>query len=524
MKSPVATCPAGTVQGIATDGVQRFAGIPYARPPVGPLRFAACQPLDGWTGTLDASRFGPASAQVFDPQEGSFEDFGETDAEPGRRWVGSEDSLTLNIWRPERANGPLPVVIWIHGGANWLGASRVGFYDGTALARQGVIFVSMNYRLGVFGFLDLSPIGGPDQAHSNGLTDQLAAIDWVVANIASFGGDASNITLMGNSAGSIDISWHIASGRLPKAIRRVVMSSGVGSASGLGWDGTASAHAPEEGRRRAAALLAELGFTTFADLQAASTREILTRHAETFGPGAGLPDMDTLFYPRTGDYAALDPFAAAAHGAGRDLQVMIGFTAYEMGLWLSWDDAFDQRPPEWAAGHAPFVPKAAQSALPDLYRQWLPEATDGQLSMHIVGDVVFALPSLWYADLMTAAGATVHAYRFDWQVDDRLGALHAADIAFFLGVQDSPAAEWLIGTAGEPGRSTLGRTMTGAVATFAATGIPVVDGTPWPVYGLDRHMMLFNTACRVVADPIRDRRVWWTDTVLPPDLQIGAVP
>lgn len=153
-----------------------------------------------------------------------------------RVWVGDKDSLTLNIWRASGPPSPRPVIIWIHGGANWLETSRCTCCDGTEIARLGTIFVSLNYRVGIFGFLDLSPIGGPPEAHSDGLTDQMAAINWVVDNIAAFGGDRGNITLMGNSAGSIDISWHIASGRLPKGVRRVV--SPAGSPPLPDWDGT----------------------------------------------------------------------------------------------------------------------------------------------------------------------------------------------------------------------------------------------------------------------------------------------
>ena len=514
------TCPSGTLRGLTGGGVSRFLGIPYALPPIGARRFAPAEPLPGWEGTLDASRFGPASAQVFDPKEAAFEEFGEDSSDQDRLWVGSEDSLTLNIWRAEGGGPARPVVIWIHGGANWLESSRLGFYDGCALARRGVVFVSLNYRLGVFGFLDLSPIGGPAQAHSHGLTDQKAAIDWVVTNIAAFGGDPDNITLMGNSAGSIDISWHIASGRLPNGVRRVIMSSGVGSASGLGWDGTASAHDPAEGHARATALLRDMGYASFADLQAATTGEILTRQAEAAKSAIGLPETDTLFYPRTGAYSAQNPFAAVVSGAGKGLDVMIGFTAYEMGLWLLWDDEMDQRSTEWAAGHLPFVPSEARAALPDLYRQWLPEATDGQRGMHMIGDVVFALPSIWFADLMAAQGARVHVWRFDWQADARFGALHAADVAFFLGVQDGPSAEGMIGRpvndADRKARQRLAETMMLTVTSFAATGVPLTDGVAWPAYTpTRREVVLFDTATRTELDPLAYRRAWWTAHVLP---------
>jgi para-nitrobenzyl esterase len=527
LDAPVVTCPAGTLRGLTGGGVSRFLGIPYALPPIGARRFAPAEPMTGWEGTLDASRFGPASAQVFDPKEAAFEEFGEASPEPGRLWVGSEDSLTLNIWRAEGGGSARPVIIWIHGGANWLESSRLGFYDGTALAKDGVVFVSLNYRLGVFGFLDLSPIGGPDQAHSHGLTDQKAAIDWVVANIAAFGGDPGNITLMGNSAGSIDISWHIASGRLPGGVRRVIMSSGVGSASGLGWDGTASAHDPAEGHARATAFLRNLGYASFADLQAATTGEILTRQAEATKPAIGLPETDTLFYPRTGTYSARNPFAAVASGAGRGLDLMIGFTAYEMGLWLLWDDEMDRRSAEWAADHVPFVPSEARARLPDLYRQWLPEASEGQRAMHMIGDVVFALPSLWFADLMAEQGVRVHVWRFDWQADPRLGALHAADIAFFLGVQDATAAEGMIGAATDDAdrtaRQALAETMMHTITSFATTGSPQIGGASWPAYSpARREVMLFDSVSHSVPDPLGPRRAWWTENVLSLALQSGA--
>ncbi len=124
------------------------------------------------------------------------------------------------------------MLIWVHGGANWLGSSRFATYHGTRLAAEGAVVVSLNYRLGIFGFLDLSPIGGPTEAHSHGLTDQMAAIEWVADNIAAFGGEPANITLMGNSAGAMNVSWHLASGRLPVGVRRIFLSSGVASAAG----------------------------------------------------------------------------------------------------------------------------------------------------------------------------------------------------------------------------------------------------------------------------------------------------
>lgn len=516
---PVVECPAGRLRGRTLDGVDRFAGIPYAYPPIGARRFAPAEPLLVWTGELDAGEFGPASAQIFDPNEGSLEEFGETG--PAKAWVGSEDSLTLNIWRPSGATGGLPVLIWVHGGANWLGSSRFATYHGTRLAAEGAVVVSLNYRLGIFGFLDLSPIGGPPGAHSHGLTDQMAAIEWVVANIAAFGGDPANITLMGNSAGAMNVSWHLASGRLPAGVRRIFLSSGVASAAGLGRGDDGSAHDAAEGQRVAAEFLTALGYPTFADLQAAPTGEILSRHAAALAPFIGIPEADRLFYPRTGTYAARDPFEAVAAGAAQGREVMLGFTAFEMGLWLLWDTAFDSRSPEWAAAEqVQYVPARARQAMPDLYRRWLPDEPDGRRAMHMIGDAIFAMPALFLADLLSRNGSKVFLYRFDWQVDDRLGAQHAADLPFLFGSLDSIASERLVGPAAagpeHARREDLSRHFRRAVHGFAATGHPEIAGAPWKPYDTARRMtLLIDHTPNQVPDPLADRRAWWTANVLP---------
>jgi para-nitrobenzyl esterase len=466
---------------------------------------------------MDASRFGRASAQVFDPREARFEDFGE--AGDPRPWIGDEDSLTLNIWRPARSYGPLPVVVWVHGGANWLESSRLPTYDGTSLAQAGAVFVSINYRLGVFGFLDLSPIGGPADAHSHGLTDQLAALAWIEANIGAFGGDPDNITLMGESAGSMDIGWLLASGHLASGVRRLVLMSGVGSVCGLGWDGARSAHGVEEGRRRAARLLADMGFQSMAQLNAASTAEILTRQARALEGGDVLLGADTLFYPRYPGLAPVDPFTAARDGRGAGLDVMIGFTAYELGLWLLWDDDLDRRPTDWAARHAPFLPEDIRPCLPELYRTWFPDEAEGARGMHLLGDVMFALPSLWLADLLAGANARVFVYRFDWKADSRRRALHAADQVFLFDQQTTSAGEALIGVAPTPqaasSRNALSQAMRAALNAFIQTGNPATVERPWPPWAPGRPVVIFDDPCRIEFDPLGERRAWWTAHVLP---------
>jgi para-nitrobenzyl esterase len=349
----------------------------------------------------------------------------------------------------------------------------------------------------------------------------LAAIRWVAANIEAFGGDPANMTLMGNSAGAMDASWLLASGRLPTGIRRLVLSSGVASAAGLGRGDAGSAHDPAEGRRRAASFLVALGFKTYEDLWSASTDEILARQAALIPPAEGLPEGDRLFYACTGSFSPRDPFDAAAAGMARGLDVMIGFTAFEMGLWLLWDEMFDARSPEWAARtQLPHVPDSLRDALPDLYRRWLPDESEGRLAMHMVGDAVFAMPAIFLADLLSRNGANVFLYRFDWQVDARFGAAHAFDLPFLFGLQGTASAEQLIGPARDAkdrdARKVLSDMFGKALHGFATNGRPEIAGQKWQRYETDRRMTaLLDATPRQVPDPLADRRSWWTSHVLP---------
>ena len=240
---PVVVTATGSVAGLRDEesGQCLFLGIPYAEPPLGDLRFRATVPKKPWQGVLDAGRFGAAGPQMFDPTEGSYREFtGADKPESGRTdWLGSEDNLTLNVWTPEIRGQKRPVLVWIHGGANWLESSRLATYHGDRLVARGdVVFVSINYRLGIFGWLDVSGLGGEayNGSHSNGLRDQLTALRWIRQNIAAFGGDPGNIAVMGESAGSIDLSWLLANGLLEGIARRVILMSGIAGLVGLSGD------------------------------------------------------------------------------------------------------------------------------------------------------------------------------------------------------------------------------------------------------------------------------------------------
>jgi len=172
----------GAVQGRVTDGILDFRGIPYAAPPVGDLRFRPPQPRQPWSGVLDATRFGPVAPQNQGAMEAMF------GAPP---LAMDEDCLTLNIWTPACDDCKRPVMVWIHGGAFLFGTGATPWYDGRSFARDDVVLVTINYRLGAFGFLHIDGQG------NNGILDQVAALEWVRDNIAAFGGDPGNVTAFG---------------------------------------------------------------------------------------------------------------------------------------------------------------------------------------------------------------------------------------------------------------------------------------------------------------------------------------
>jgi para-nitrobenzyl esterase len=202
--APVVEAPAGAARGEAAGEVNVFRGLPYAAPPVGVRRWRPPAPLKPWAGLREAKAFGPACLQPRMPPGGIY---------ASELPQLSEDCLTLNVWAPATAKAA-PVMVWIHGGSLTTGSSRESMYDGLALARRGVVVVSINYRLGVLGWLAHPELSAesPDGVSGNyGLLDQIAALTWVRRNIAAFGGDPGQVTVAGESAGGLSILYLMAS-------------------------------------------------------------------------------------------------------------------------------------------------------------------------------------------------------------------------------------------------------------------------------------------------------------------------
>ena len=525
---PMINTSTGWIAGIvdATRNQERFLGIPYAEAPIGEHRFKAPVLRHPWTGVFDASRFGAAAPQVFDPCEGSYEEFtGLTSEAPGSAWVGSEDCLTLNVWR--RVNGAegKPVLVWIHGGANWLESSRLDIYHGDQfVGREDVIFVSMNYRLGIFGFLDITEIAGSDYkgGHSNGLRDQRLALRWIKDNVAAFGGDPENITVMGESAGSIDISWHLSGGYLDGIAKRVILMSGIASLPGL--SGTFEEEFTEaHARRRCSEFLERMGINSAKDLLNSSTDQLMTKVVDVAWSSETLFDMDSLFWPRAEEACSnKHPYAAIRESKRNGIDVMLGCTGYEMGLWLNWDKELDRRGLQWAAEKLRHLTDDQRRVCISSYRKWFPKEDDGRIGMRLLGDSIFLMPTLWFAEELTRRGENVWLYQFDKISDERRGALHAADQAYLFDKRATFAGRQLVpepmGETEISQQSALTSAMQDAVLAFARTGSPNQSKNSslpfWPNYDLEtRRQMSFDTVCSIVSDPAEKRREWWTSAV-----------
>lgn len=310
---PVVRTPHGDVRGRYEHGIAVFRGIPYAAPPFGPLRFRPPVPPEPWDGVRDAGAFGPTP-----PKPPYSEAFARLLADPV---VPGDDCLNLNVWTPEPGPGAkLPVMVWIHGGALTRGSSAVPVYDGRNFARDGVVLVSVNYRLGVEGYGLF-----PDVPANPGLRDQLAALEWVRESIAEFGGDPDRVTVFGESAGAISIGALLASPRAEGLFHRAVLQSGPPEASDR-----------DKVRRMVRRMATRLKIPATAEAFAAVDRDLLLRTQAEVGrlssPVVGGPAFGIVV---DGDLVPRDPLEALVEGgAAPGVGLLLGWTREEYRLWL----------------------------------------------------------------------------------------------------------------------------------------------------------------------------------------------
>lgn len=492
---PLVSLPQGAYRGRPADeGVAAFLGIRYARPPVGHLRWREAVPLDASDRVIDADAFGPTCRQPIDPNE------------PASATRQDEDCLSLNVWTRRTAGPPRPVLLWIHGGANVSGGTADPMYDGHHFVRDNdVVLVSINYRLGPFGFLDLDQVGGPDHRRSRnlGLLDQLAALRWVRANIAAFGGDPSNITLFGESAGGSAImrllAMPLARGLFDKAI---IESGGPANIRVKGYPATDDI---PTARALTRAFMAEAGVRDMPgllDLPADSVLAAAGRVARSRGDVMGVSTWGARV---DDDVLPADVVGDIRRGANPAVQVLIGTNEDEMRYFRRYDPDFASHLMQeyHAKGSVMGRDFTRVRAFADRYTA---DSADPMRYVDFAGEYWIRQPSILLAEAQ-ARHAEVYMYLFTWDSAlPGMGAAHAVELPFVFGHLEGTDVEQLTGP--RPPRA-LSRRIQAAWTAFAATGNPTAPGEQvWPRYTSDVRatMLLTDGAWTVVADPKADAR------------------
>ncbi|MEU3606874.1 carboxylesterase family protein [Streptomyces sp. NPDC035033] len=475
----------GAVRGFrAADEVVAVLGIPYAAPPFGPHRFRAPAPAAPWEGVRDGTAFGPIA-----PQSAEL---------PGAPvWSpGDEDVLTVNVWTPAPDGGRLPVLVWLHGGAYTFGSSAQPDFDGTALARAGLVVVTLNHRLGFEGFGHVPDGSGtaaegtagrtaaedaaPPHPDNRGLLDQIAALRWIRDNIAAFGGDPGRVTLAGQSSGATAVACLMAMDRARGLFHRAVVHS---PASPFHTRDIAAATTREIAAAAGRPATAEgLASATPQALVAACDRVV---DAYRRDPASGSRHYDpSLFAPvLDGDTLPADPLAALAAGAAREVDLLVCHTTEE--YWLL--DAVGSCAKITTDGE--LARFAEDFGLPaDLvsgYRSALPGASVPDVYLTLFGDLLFTEFGNRLAEAHAGAGGRTYLSRFDRRRGGAEGgdgpavrAWHCADIPFAFGNLADDRLSFLVGGAPTAEDHALSRRMVRAWAGFAATGDP-----GWPPAG-----------------------------------------
>jgi para-nitrobenzyl esterase len=488
--SEVASTRAGRIQGRPSRRVLSFRGIPYAEPPLGPLRFRAAGPIAPWSGVRDATHFGHSA-----PQSG-------VDNWLVRRFIGSaavqqsEDCLVLNVWTPALDARRRAVMVFIHGGAFLMGSGSTLLYDGARLAERGdVVVVTLNYRLGALGALDLRALFPGAETHANvGLRDQIAALGWVRDNIEAFGGDPEAVTVFGESAGAMSIGALLGTPSARGLFRRAILQSGAAQ----------NVSTPEQARRVAEHYLKLAGAhgESLEALRAAPIAELLRAQRETTLQLA-LPLGGLAFQPSVdGDLLPESPLAALARGAAAGVSVLAGTNKDEWKLFML-GDLRARRMDEAALRRrfARVLPEAAAERAYAVYRQ-VPDARrrddPRERWSAFQGDRIFHWPAARLLELASRHSHDIFAYRFTWSpplLERQIGSCHGLELPFVFGTILEP---WLRPWLGAmPGARKLSHRMQEAWIAFAKTGQPGHAGLPyWPAYDTEkRQAMALGRSC-----------------------------
>jgi para-nitrobenzyl esterase len=481
----------GQLRGSATDGVISFKGVPYAAAPFGPLRFAAPAPAPSWDGVRDATAYGPTAPKPGYPPP--------VDQILPEVVVPGEECLNLNVWTPALDDARRPVLVWIHGGAFVNGSGAIPTYDGSRFARDGVVCVTLNYRLGAEGFLLLD-----DAPANRGLLDQVAALEWVRDNIAAFGGDPDQVTVFGESAGAMSVITLLSMPAAQGLFHRAVAQSGGGH----------NAMSRGTAQKVTAALAERLGVeASAAGFAAVPPADLVAAQAALSAAIATAPDPRVWGEIAThsmawepcvdGEVVPALPIERIAQGVGADVELMVGHNSDEHAFFLVPTGIVDHISDEHLRRVLTGL-GADPDAVLSVYRAGALDASPGDLMVSTVGDWFFRIPAVRLAEARAAHGAETHVYEFTWrspQFGGRLGACHALEIGFVFDNVDDPAGAPLAG----PDRpQSLADEMHRAWVDYAAKGEP-----GWAPYGERRTVCRFGLPTEVVDDPAPERREVW---------------
>ncbi len=494
----------GRVRGRTADGVSAFLGVPYAAPPAGARRLRPPQPVEPWSGVRESTTIGPEppQPQIGDDPTGLLYD----PAVPG------EDCLNLNVWTPAPGATGLPVMVWIPGGQ--FEYSSGGSYDGSRFARDGVVCVTINWRVGADGFLFL---GEQDDGADLGLLDQVAALEWVREEIAAFGGDPDRVTVFGESAGAMSIGVLLSMPRAEGLFRRAVLQSG--AAHQVIPAGCAE--------RIGARLAAALGVpATRAALAGVPSERLLAAQGQVRAELMASPDpavwgaevvASTLpFHPVVdGRVVPARPIDRIAAGAGADVDLVIGTNTDDWRIFGVLGGLVDSVTEDVLTGPVAVhgYRSLAAYGLPgekamEAYRAARPGDSPGELLTAVQTDWWVRVPALRLADAHAAGPGATFTYEFAWPspaFGGRLGACHALELPFVFDTLDLGRRQMMGGALGETPPQQLADTVHGAWVAFATHGDP-----GWPRYELGRRAtMRLDVDPAVLEDPYARERALW---------------
>lgn len=496
------TIDSGTIEGFTRDGVNRWRSVPYARPPVGDLRYRAPQPVQPWRGVRYCHGFTYCA-----PQDRKY-----TMVRVGKYQPMSEDCLTLNVVAPEAVSvgssrdrssapdGPLPVMVFIHGGGYILGSSATPIYDGAALARRGCVFVSVNYRLGALGCLDLSSLSTPEHQIDDNLflRDLVLALQWVRDNAAVFGGDPDNVTIFGESAGAHAVATLLAVPAAKGLFHRAISESPASGMAGTPEIAAAFADdfagilgvAPQDG---AAAVMAARPSQL---VEALNT--LMRNMKEMRGAFPVGPTYDTEYLPR-------DPVAAMRDGAAHQVPLIVGTNADEGRLFTRFLQLLPTTEPMIDVLLAD-TDVDVRNRITNAY----PGYPNSAACVRLGGDFAFGTAA-WQIAEAHGRHCPTYVYRYDYAPRtfhwSGLGATHATELFAVFDVYRTRFGSLLTAAADGASARRVSNDVQNRWRAFSRDGVP---GAGWPTYtDQDRAVLVFDRQTRVEFDPDADRRRAW---------------